>query len=50
MTNFLKSLNIFPYKDMWRVRNQTVVGHKSVGIASLLVFLSLLVIAAMKIV
>lgn len=50
MAGFLSSLNMFPYKEMWRVKNQTYVSHPSTGIASLIVIYLILIITVIKLV
>jgi len=50
MPGLLESINLFPYKEMWRVKAQTEISHSTAGIASLLLISVLLLIAIIKMV
>jgi len=50
MPGLLESINLFPYKEMWRVKAHTEISHSTAGITSLLLILVLLLIAIIKMV
>jgi hypothetical protein len=45
---FLKSVNLFPYNEFWRIRGNQEVSHSFGGLCSVAIFLAILIVVIFK--
>lgn len=50
MANCVKSANLFPYMDFWRIKGDSDVNHVCGGLTSIIVFLIIIAICLAKII
>lgn len=50
MSNFVKSANLFPYMDLWRIGGDPDINHFCGGLTSIVVFLLIMIIVIVKMV
>lgn len=50
MSNFVKSANLFPYMDLWRIGGDPDINHFCGGITSIVVFIVIMIIVVVKMV